>query len=239
MAVAISQKERFASIAHDVAASYQVSIVQTQGLEKAYAEGWYVERDPSFQTTFLKTKQPRDMYYAFAVTRSVQVDLFQRDWSSSDNPMHCHKRHQYRTCHQRCQRTSRGTDSTNRIANSNRDNNSHDFVIPLDASQHHIGADILAQTANIDQNETSCQTFYCTTPKMVSPPTVRSTAAVRDFWLALCSEYVQYRTIRLSFLQRLSDRRHWNNQSPSVETSSVDIRPDSLWNHGFPICNQP
>jgi hypothetical protein len=44
-AVANLQKEKFASITHDVAASSQTSKVQTQVLKEAYAEGWCVERN--------------------------------------------------------------------------------------------------------------------------------------------------------------------------------------------------
>jgi hypothetical protein len=76
-ALSDSQNEEFASISHDVAASAQASTAQTRDLKQAYVEGWYVERDPSFHTTLLKTRQPPDMYYAFAVTRPVYLDLIQ------------------------------------------------------------------------------------------------------------------------------------------------------------------
>jgi len=131
------QNEKFASIAHDVAASTQVSTAQIRGLQGAYTEGWYVARDSSFEKTLLIVRQPPDTYYAFAITKAVHIDFIQRhwsSWSSSANSTHCHKRLQCRACHQRSQRTPRGADIADRIANTGRDDDSHDFIIPLDAS---------------------------------------------------------------------------------------------------------
>jgi hypothetical protein len=133
-AVSNLQNEKFASIAHDIATSTQMSRVQTRGLKRAYAEGWYVERNLYTRIISLKAKQPANMYHAFAIARPVQVDLIQRHWSGAPNPTHCHWRHKCRTLHQQCQRTPRSTESTDHVGNSNRDYNSHDFVIPLDAS---------------------------------------------------------------------------------------------------------
>ena len=146
--VADSHNQKFASIAHDIAASAQASRAQTRGLEHAYTEGWYFAPNTSFQTTLLKTEKPSDTYYNFAITRPVHVDLLQRHWSGSAKPTHCHQRLQCRACHQRSQRTSRGTDSADLITKSDRDNDSDDFVVRLDAAQHHVGADNVAKTAD-------------------------------------------------------------------------------------------
>jgi len=145
--VADSHNQKFASIAHDIAASAQASRAQTRGLEHAYTEGWYFAPNTSFQTTLLKTEKPSDTYYAFATTRPVYVNLIQRHWSSSANSTHCL---QCRACHQRSQRTPRGTGSADLITKSDRENDSDDFVVRLDAAQHHVGADNVAKTADTE-----------------------------------------------------------------------------------------
>lgn len=89
---------------------------------------------PIVQNNFAKIKQPPDMYRAFAITRPVQVDLIRRRCSGSANTTHCHSRLRCRAHHQRSQRTRGGVDSAHRITNPHPDNDSHDFVIPLDAS---------------------------------------------------------------------------------------------------------